>query len=154
MTVEEMWHAYTHESGIPSDTPYQAWAFGGAPDILAALTLAGTKTATASAYALYAIEGERLPEAGDYSVITDSADCAVCVIRNTRVYVTPYDHVSEEHAYREGEGDRSLAYWRTVHEEFFRDCLREAGLSFATDMDVVCEEFEVVYPSRDREANP
>ena len=27
--------------------------------------------------------------------------------------------VSEEHAYKEGEGDRSLAYWRAVHEEFF-----------------------------------
>ena len=79
-------------------------------------------------------------------MILDSADRAVCVIRTTRVTVVPYDKVSAEHAYKEGEGDRSLAYWRTVHEAFFTDCLREAGLSFTQDMDVVCEEFTKVYP--------
>lgn len=146
MTAEEMWAKFAKTAGIAPDTPYEAWAFGGAPDSLAALTLDGIKTATASAHALYAIESEDLPQVGEYSVILDSADRAVCVIRTTRVTVVPYDKVSAEHAYKEGEGDRSLAYWRTVHEAFFTDCLREAGLSFTPDMDVVCEEFTKVYP--------
>lgn len=146
MTAEEMWSKFAKTAGIAPDMPYEAWAFGGAPDSLAALTLDGIKTATASAHALYAIEGEDLPQVGEYSVILNSADRAVCVIRTTRVTVVPYDKVSAEHAYKEGEGDRSLAYWRTVHEPFFTDCLREAGLSFTPDMDVVCEEFTKVYP--------
>lgn len=146
MTAEEMWAAFTKIAGIAPDTPYEAWAFGGAPDKLAALTSAGTKTATASAHALYAIEGENIPQVGEYSVIVDGAEQAVCVIRDTRVTIVPFDKVSAEHAYKEGEGDRSLAYWRRVHAEFFTDCLREAGLSFTPDMDVVCEEFTKIYP--------
>lgn len=63
----------------------------------------------------------------------------------TRVYLVPFHNVSEIHAYREGEGDRSLDYWREIHKEFFADSLKEAGLSFNETMDVVCEEFEIVY---------
>ena len=58
----------------------------------------------------------------------------------------PFDRVSEEQAFREGEGDRSLEYWRRVHEDFFRRELAGAGLAFSPDMPVVCEEFEVVWP--------
>ena len=145
MTGEEMWAACAGRYGLVRGE-YDAWAFGGDPDGLAALVLAGTKTATASAYPLYALEGEPLPEAGEYSVILNSRDEAVCVIRTTRVYTVPFDQVSAEQAWREGEGDRSLACWRKVHEDFFRAELEEAGVEFSPSMPVVCEEFEVVYP--------
>ena len=46
----------------------------------------------------------------------------------------------------EGEGDKSLAYWRQVHEDFFKDWLGEAGLDFTPDSKVVLEEFRKVYP--------
>ena len=62
-----------------------------------------------------------------------------------KVTVLPYDQVPAEFAYKEGEGDRSLNYWREVHEAFFANELAEAGLAFSEDMLVVCEEFEVVY---------
>ena len=39
----------------------------------------------------------------------------------------------------------SLAYWREVHERFFRQEMEEAGLGFDEDMPVVCEEFSCVY---------
>ena len=140
MTADEMWRS----SGLRGEC--EAWAFGDAPDELAALVLSGRKTATASAYPVYEAEGEPLPKAGEYSVILDSEDNAVCVIRTTRVYVAPFRDVSAEHAFREGEGDRSLAHWRMVHEAFFERELAAVGLSFHEDMLVVCEEFERVYP--------
>ena len=140
MTAQEMWNA----SGIQAD--YEAWAFGDDPDTLAELVRTGVKTATASAYPFYELEGEELPKAGEYSVILDTKDEAVCIIRTIRVYVTPYREVTAEQAWKEGEGDRSLDYWRRVHEAFFRKELEEAGLTFTEDMGVVCEEFEVVYP--------
>ncbi len=138
MTAEEIWR----RSGI--DAEYEAWAFGGAPDKLAALVKAGVKTATCSALCFYEIENEPLPRAGEYSVILDAAGGAVCVIRTVKVYITAFREVTPEHAYKEGEGDRSLAYWRAVHEEFFTEELGSAGLRFSEDMLLVCEEFGVV----------
>lgn len=121
MRAEELWKTYCEKEKIDIDTPYEAWRFGDAPDKLADLVLKGIKTATASGYDLYFTEGEeeQLPQPGDYSVILDAKDEAVCVIQTTKTTVVPFDEVSEEHAYKEGEGDRSLAYWRSVHEEFF-----------------------------------
>lgn len=45
-----------------------------------------------------------------------------------------------------GEGDKSLAYWRQVHEEVFTGWMSEAGLTFTPDSKVVLEEFSKVYP--------
>ena len=140
MTAQEMWSA----SGIEAE--YEAWAFGDDPDTLAELVRTGVKTATASAYPFYELEGEDLPKAGEYSVILNTKDEAVCIIRTTKVYVTPYREVTAEQAWKEGEGDRSLDYWRRVHEAFFRKELEAVGLIFTEDMGVVCEEFEVIYP--------
>ena len=145
MTHQELWAAYKAVNPDAGDE-YGAWAYGDDPDTLAELTRAGVKTATASAGPLYELEGEPLPQAGEYSVILNSRDEAVCVIRTTKVYTVPFDQVSAEQAYREGEGDRSLDYWRRVHEDFFRRELAEAGQTFSPEMPVVCEEFEVVYP--------
>lgn len=147
MTAEQMWRDFIAARG-PAEADYEAWAFGGDPDGLAGLVLAGIKTATASAYPLYGLEGEPLPEAGEYSVILDSRSEAVCVILTDRVAVVPYGDVGREHARREGEGDRSLAHWRQVHEAFFRQEMAAAGLVFTEDMPVVCEEFHAVWPER------
>lgn len=145
MTSEEMWRMFCAESDLDPTTHYEAWAFGGAPDELARLTCQGIKTGTASAYALYELEGEPTPRVGDYSVVLDSRDHAVCVIRDTRCYVAPFREVTADHAWKEGEGDRSLAYWRMVHEDFFKRELAGAGLAFDENCPVFCEEFEVVY---------
>ena len=56
----------------------------------------------------------------------------------------PFHEVGELHAYKEREGDRTLTYWRNVHEKFFTECFMEIGLKFYTDTQVVCEEFEAV----------
>ena len=79
-------------------------------------------------------------------MVLDGRGEAVCVIRTTNVYTVPFDQVSAGHAHKEGEGDRSLDYWRRVHEDFFRKELADAGLEFSPSMPVVCEEFEAVYP--------
>ena len=78
--------------------------------------------------------------------ILDSKDQAVCIVEITKVSVQPFHQVSADHAYKEGEGDKSLAYWHQVHEDFFKDCLGEAGLTFTPDSKVVLEEFRKVYP--------
>ena len=144
MTAQEMWEQFVNEQHIEEEE-YDAWAFGDDADKLADLVRRGIKTGTSSAYPLYEVENEPLPEASGYSVILDSKDEAVCIIENTKVYVVPFGEVSSDHAFKEGEGDRSLTYWRKVHEAFFTACMEEAGLTFEESMKVVCEEFRVVY---------
>ena len=144
MTEKELWNQFKEKNNI-SDRDYEAWAFGVDADKLANLVLIGEKTATASAFPLYESEKEPLPEAGEYSIILDSKENAVCIIKTTKVYVVPFKEVTAEHAFKEGEGDKSLEYWQAVHEKFFTECLSEVGMLFSTDMKVVCEEFEVVY---------
>lgn len=148
MTAEELWD----ESGLVGD--YEAWAFGGAPDKLARLVMSGTKTATCSSLALMKLEGEPMPKPGDHSVILDSTGNAVCIIRTTRVYVETFQRVTEEHAFKEGEGDRSLDYWRRIHMEYFSEVLGAAGLPFDEDSELVCEEFELVYTPVDPAPQP
>ena len=145
MTPQEMWNKYKQINSSIGDE-IDAWAFGVEPDLLADLVLRGEKTATASAYDLYALEGEPLPQEGTFDVILDSQNQAVCIVKITRVSVQPFNQVSAQHAYKEGEGDKSLTYWRQVHEDFFTDCLGEAGLIFRPESKVVLEEFRKVYP--------
>lgn len=139
MTAEELWE----KSGLSGT--YEAWAFGEAPDELAELVIQGIKTATCSSYDLYQINNEPLPKAGDYGIILNSNEEAVCIIKTKKVYVTEYNQVSADHAFKEGEGDRSLEYWRMVHESFLTNELSSVHRSFDEHTKVVCEEFEVIY---------
>lgn len=146
MTEQELWAAYLLEHPCYKEAPYEAWCYGSAtPDLLAELTASGTKTATASAYPFYEYEKCPLPKVGEHNIILDTKGEAVCITRTTRVTVVPFLQVSPEHAYKEGEGDRSLAYWRRVHAHFFAAELREIHMEFSEDMPVVCEEFQVVF---------
>ena len=145
MTPQEMWKAYKQINPSIGDE-IDAWAFGVDADLLADLVLKGEKTATASAYDLYEVDNEPLPREGTFDIILDSQNQAVCIVEITKVSVQPFNQVSAQHAFKEGEGDKSIAYWRQVHEDCFADWLREAGLTFTPDSKVVLEEFRKIYP--------
>lgn len=144
MTGKELWDIFIKKSNL-DNCDYETWTFGVDADLLAHLVAIGEKTATASAYPLYELENEPLPQVGDYNVILDSKDNAVCIIQTKKVTVVPFNEVTAEHAYKEGEGNKSIDFWREVHEKFFAKCLDDVGLNFTLDMKVVCEEFAVVY---------
>ena len=150
MNAEKLWAEFCHAKNIDINTPYEAWAFcGGGPlgDELADLVIAGKKFGTASAYDEYILENalDEIPRIGDYSVILKDSGDAVCVIRNYEVYTRAFAEVSPFHAFSEGEGDCSLAYWRRVHTEFFEPDLNAGGLKLTDDSRIVCEKFYVEY---------
>lgn len=150
MTAQELWQQYCSQEESVKTEPFEIWAFGAEPDVLADLVKRGIKTATASMFDLYALDSsEPMPKAGDYSVIIDSNGEAVCVIQTTKVYSVPFTQVTPAHAYLEGEGDRSLSYWRMVHWDFFTKEAREYGIDFSENSKVLCEEFEVRYCNRE-----
>ena len=143
MNAEEMWQAFPDKK---ADDTYLAWQYGCAQDKLAQLTLQGTKTATASSYPVYKAENEPVPAVGDYSIILDSQNQTVCNIQTTQIDIVPFYQVDEEQAYLEGEGDRTLTYWREVHRTFFESEMQSIHQKFTEDMLVVCERFKIVYP--------
>lgn len=147
MTEKEMWEIYTKNNHVENKT-YDAWSFGGnglMANQLAKLVVDGIKIATASAYELYEIENSPLPPIGGLNIILDSDNNAVCITETTKVYTCPFNQVSESHAFKEGEGDLSLEFWRKVHKEFFSKDLNVHNLQFDENMIVVCEEFKVVW---------
>lgn len=63
------------------------------------------------------------------------------MIRTTEVEVRAFGLVDEAFAWVEGEGDRSLAYWRAAHIDFFAS----EGRPVDEDTPVVLETFELLW---------
>ena len=114
-------------------------------DELGGLIADGTKTATCSALWEYEAEGEPLPEVGVKTVVLDGNSDPLCIVETMEVEVRPYDRVDALFAYEEGEGDRSLEYWREAHWRFFSRTLPDIGKEPEMDMPLVCERFRVIY---------
>ena len=62
-----------------------------------------------------------------------------------RVEIKNLNKVTADHAYLEGEGNRSLEYWRKVHKDFFEKEYYQAGKVFTDRIPCICETFKVVY---------
>lgn len=101
--------------------PPPAWQFGESARVateLVDLVVAGVKTATAGPRWEYEAEDEPLPQAGTLGIVCDGAGRPVALVRTDAVDVVPFDAVGPEHADAEGEGDRSLDFWRRVHVRY------------------------------------
>lgn len=147
--LERFWaDARRAVSSLPDAVP-DAWAFGATEsqaDELLALVLEGVKTGTAATMQDLLADGEPLPEVGQASMVLDGRDQPRAVIVTSAVEIVPFSEVSPEHAHSEGEGDRTLAAWQEIHEEFWREHSQGTD-GFSEDMLVVCERFEVVFTS-------
>ena len=149
--VEAFWQAYLASlpEGVEPPSSYEAWSFCDneeAANELGDLVKAGIKTATCSLVWEYEAENEELPQVGDVSIITNWDGDPLCIIETIEVQVKAFNEVEKEFAYDEGEGDRSLVYWRRVHWDVFsKECLA-IGQESTETMPLVCERFRVVFP--------
>ncbi|WP_019212741.1 ASCH domain-containing protein [Yersinia massiliensis] len=116
------------------------WAFGDSPEMadeLAQLVISGAKTATCGSYTAY--KSEASPGIGDHNVVLNSRNEPVCVIQTVALTLVRFCDVTAEMAAKEGEGDKSLAYWQKEHQAFFT---REGD--FSPEMLLVFEEFKLI----------
>ncbi|WP_433946871.1 ASCH domain-containing protein [Paenibacillus sp. SN-8-1] len=138
------WNEFWRAQGQEQPKKVSAWQFGAEPDYLAQLVISGIKSATCSGLIFYEIENEPLPSVEDYSIILNSKDEPVAIIKTTDVTIMPMNEVPEDFAIAEGERDRTYQYWKDAHERFFTKELSNIGLEYSEDMMLVCERFELV----------
>ena len=115
------------------------FSFGDNPslaDQLLALVLEGKKGATCWAVS----EGLKGTAVGKSMVALDSKGRPRVVLATKELVQRRFNDVDDDFAYDEGEGDRSLAYWREAHKRYFT----RLGL-FEPDMMLWCERFSVEY---------
>ena len=149
---EELWQAYL--ASLPPDSRArvrvsETWHFCDNErdaNELGALVKAGIKTATCSLQWVYEAEGAKIPEVGALSIITDWGGSPLCIIETIEITIRSFNGVDASFAYDEGEGDRSLEYWRQAHWTCFSRELATIGRMPEETMPLVCERFRVIWP--------
>ena len=104
-------------------------------DELLALVIAGEKRATAWA----AVHGTQGSEVGKKMYVKNGEGEPKVVVETLEITKKKFNEVDETFAYDEGEGDKTLVYWRQAHTDYFT---REG--TFAENMEVYCERFKLV----------
>ncbi|MDX2259277.1 MAG: ASCH domain-containing protein [Hyphomicrobiaceae bacterium] len=100
---------------------------------MAALVLAGRKRATVW-------DGRREnPTASGMRWVVTANERPVAVIETVLVEQRTFDSIDAAFAFEEGEGDRTLAFWRAVHESYFR-----SEGHFAPEMVLWTEHFRLI----------
>ncbi|MFT4116417.1 ASCH domain-containing protein [Bradyrhizobium sp.] len=113
------------------------FAFGDSPELadeLVELVVEGVKTATCSAE-----DEPNLSTPGERWIVLDGQGLPRCVIETTEIRYRRFNEVDAVFAYDEGEGDRSLCYWRRAHRAYFGRLGK-----FREDMMLICERFRLI----------
>ena len=138
---------------LPAGHPHRrakldAFSFGDSPvlaDELAALVVAGAKRATTSLAVEFTSLGQPLPSAGDASVVMRGDGVPAAVIEVVEVRQVPFKDVDESFAAEEGEGDCTLAWWRSAHRRYFSRVAARLGGGFDDATPVICQRFRLAW---------
>ena len=98
----------------------ETFSFGDNPELaneLVKLVLAGTKRAHCWAES----QGLLPAEVGKLMVALDGNGAPRAIVRTLELTKRRFDEVDAAFAFDEGEGDRSLDYWRDAHTRYSRD---------------------------------
>ena len=142
--AKNYWDEFWQGKEQPKTVVAEQFGFEEHADELAQLIIYGKKTATCSAYTLFELENEPLPTVGLYTIVLNSKNDPVAIIRTSEVQIIKMNEVPEELALAEGEGDLTYDYWWNGHKNYFTQELKEHGLEFSEDMLLVFERFELV----------
>jgi len=146
--VRACWLAFCAHTGIPETTAYQCWHFGDSAELandLIEQVVNGPKRATAGLLWSQELDPRLAPVEGGYSVVTEYDGTPRAVIRTTQIDVRRFGDVDATFAWDEGEGDRTLDWWRDAHRRYFaRECA-SLGRVASDDMPIVLERFELLF---------
>lgn len=146
--AQTYWDEFWQGKTTPTNVTAEQWGWEGTvmADELADLIIKGIKTASCSSYdeCLYYNE-DPLSKIGSYTIVLNSKDEPVGIIKYTDMTIMPMNEVTEEIARAEGEGDLSYDYWYEGHKKFFKELMPEIGKEFYEEMPLAVERFELVH---------
>ena len=147
--VLDFWEKVKRETGIEG-TFTGAYGIGDAPKLkqeLLNLILDGKKRASTSLVKESELEGWPEPEVDQYNIVLDGDDKPAAVIRTVSIRRCRFSEVDEEHAYWEGEDERTLESYIREHTKYYTRRGAAVGFEFTPDMEVILDRFELVYPT-------
>lgn len=145
--IESYWDEFLKEKSPSNKKYHSAFSFGSssaAAENLLKLVLKGKKTATCSALEEFQLNNEEIPKVGDYSIVLNAEGVPKCIIETTSVLFLKFEDMTYEICKREGE-DENLESWQKNHINFFTVYGARLGYNFSWNMDIVFEDFKVVY---------
>lgn len=150
--IEALWNTFKDENPAyrQAETPpcYYFCDNKKDADDCAELVGRGIKQATTHALSWFQTNKEALPAPGDLAIVTDWDGTPRAIIKTTKVEIVQFKDITPEYAAIEGEGDKSLAYWKEVHWSYYARELRDYHVEPTADMELVCEYFETIWPKR------
>ena len=85
-------------------------------------------------------------DAGDLLIVQNWEGKPVCIVEFTHAQRLRFNEAGDDLALAEGEGDKSYAWWREAHWDFFSRELEEQGEVMRDDIEIVAEYFQRVWP--------
>jgi uncharacterized protein YhfF len=148
--VLDYWERFKKETGVVAELT-DAFGMGDSPELrqeLLELVLEGKKRASTTLVSEMVTEGWPEPKEGDYNILLDGEGRPAAVIVTVSARRARFRDVDAEHAYWEGEMERTLESYRREHAKYYRRRGEALGFEFSEDMEVILERFEVVYPKK------
>lgn len=114
-------------------------------DVCANLVVNRIKQATATSLWWFNKNDEKLPEIGDMYIVTGWSGKAQAIIETIKIEKIPYNEITPAFARTEGEGDKSLRYWKKVHWDYYSREMKPYNEEPTNDMIIVCEYFKTIW---------
>jgi len=114
----------------------------------AVLVINEIKQAIATSLWWYEKNKQPLPKVGNQYIVTDWNGEAKAIIETTKIERTPYNQITARFAAIEGEGDKSLGYWKKVHKAYYSREMAPYNEHFDENMIIICEHFKTIFKAR------
>ncbi|WP_314244713.1 ASCH domain-containing protein [Empedobacter tilapiae] len=114
-------------------------------DECAELVVKKIKQATSPSVWWFKKFNEPFPKVGDVAIVTNWKGNPKAIIRTTKVEIVKYKSITPEYALIEGEGDKTLEYWKKVHWIYYQNEMKEFNEFPTEDMEIVCEYFKIIW---------
>ena len=148
-TVLEIWKSFVQQHPKYANTPRPPYFYfcdnKQDANLCAELVVQNIKQATAPSVWWYEHYNESMPKVGDLFIITDWHGTAKAIIEITKMKLARFKDVTEAFAYAEGEGDKSLTFWKKAHKEYYSREMEKAGAYFNENMLISCEYFRTIF---------
>lgn len=114
-------------------------------DECAELVIKKIKQATSPSFWSFSKNNEPLPKIDDLSIVTNWDNKPKAIIKTTKIEIVKFKNITADYAFIEGEGDKSLEYWKKVHWNYYKKEMKEFNEYPNEEMDIVCEYFETIW---------